>query len=56
MRVTINPSKPKEVFFPEESLDNYKVNLNASQNQMKKVTNFIRSHCGKNSIPAHLKL
>lgn len=53
MRVTINPSKPKEVFFPKESLDNYRVNLNASQNQMKKVTNFIRSHCGKNSIPAH---
>lgn len=53
MRVVINPTKPKEIIFSKESLDNVKVNLNLSQNKMIKVTNFLRSAVGKNSVPSH---
>lgn len=53
LRVTINQTKPKEILFSEESLDNVRVNLGFSSKEMKKVTNYLRSNVGKNSVPAH---
>ena len=41
----------KEISFSEESLDDFRVKLAASQNQMRKITNFLRSHVGRKSIP-----
>ena len=47
-RMTINPVLNKNVLFDEESLDNL---IGASSSEMKKVTNFLRCHVGRKSIP-----
>lgn len=39
--------------FDEESLDNFKINLGVSGNQMKKIANFVRCGVGRKSIPPH---
>lgn len=49
--MTINPIVHQNVLFDEESLDNLKVKIGASSSKMKKVTNFLRCHVGRKSIP-----
>lgn len=50
-RIIVNPSETEKIVLTEENLDNFRVNLGASTNQMRKITNFFRSNVGRMSIP-----
>lgn len=52
-RIIMNPNKEKHYFFNEENLDNFRINLGASANAMKRITNFLRTSVGKKSVPAY---
>lgn len=52
-RIIVNNSLKKDLSFKEENLDNLRVKLGVSQNQMKKITNFVRCNVGRKSIPAN---
>lgn len=51
MNVELNPKKTTSVAFSTENLDNFKNNTGASSNEMKKLTNFLRSNAGRKSVP-----
>ena len=53
-RITVNKID-KTVFFDEDKLDNFRVQLAASQREMKKITNFIRCNVGRMSIPKNYR-
>lgn len=55
LNIVVNPTKKPEVKFTEEKLDNFRANFGASANEMKQITNLIRSTTGKKSIPAHYR-
>lgn len=55
MRVVVNPSVQENMKFTEVSLDNFRANVGLSKNKMNKVTNFLRAHAGKNSVPTHYR-
>lgn len=55
MRVVVNPSVQENIKFTEVSLDNFRANVGLSKNKMNKVTNFLRAHAGKNSVPTHYR-
>lgn len=53
-RIIVNPTEEKkQIKFKAESLDNIRINLGASTNNMRKITNFLRCNVGKKSIPAN---
>ena len=49
LEIAVKPEE-KKVFFDEKKLDNYQVNVDESLNGMKKLTNFIRSSAGQDSV------
>ena len=53
MTCALNPKKAKLVSFSVESLDNYQVNVGASNNEMKNLTHFLRCNVGGKSVPAY---
>lgn len=53
MRISINPKQKNDVIFEPDKLDNFQNNTGASLNQMKKLTNFLRSAAGKRSVPTY---
>ncbi|CAH1101844.1 unnamed protein product [Psylliodes chrysocephalus] len=55
MRVTLNKIIQKEIVFTSEGLDKFQSTTGAPQNQMNKMTNFIRSFAGRKSIPKNYK-
>lgn len=55
LNLIVNPTERTEVRFTEEKLDTFRTNFGASANQMRQVTNFIRSTAGKKSVPAYYR-
>lgn len=53
-RLVLNPDVRKEVIFTAEGLENYQVNTRSSLNDMKKLSNFLRSYAGKKSVPTSI--
>lgn len=52
-RVQLNPRIVEDVVFSEKSLDNFQLHMGSSINQMKKFTNFLRTHVGRKSVPSN---
>lgn len=55
MKVIVNPTEKKKITFPAESLDNLRANLTLSKTKMNKITNFVRAHAGKDSVPVNYR-
>lgn len=53
--VILNPLRKDPIFFSEDKLDNFIANTGISLNQMEKVTNFIRTTAGRNSVPTYYR-
>lgn len=51
VKILLNFKEKKKPLFSFKSLDNFKNHTGSSSKTMKKVTNFIRSNVGRNSIP-----
>lgn len=51
-KIMFGTCRNRNVAFSHESLDNFKVDTSSSTNHMRKLTNFIQSHTGRNTIPA----
>ena len=54
-RLSINMKEQKKVEFTEQQLDNYQANTTTSGNGMIKLSNFLRSTAGRNSVPKFYK-
>ena len=52
-KIVLDTKKSKKIKFTENALDNFQVNTGSSYNEMKKLTNFLRSNAGKNSVPKY---
>lgn len=52
-RIIVNATEKKEIRFTEESLDDFRVNLGASTNKMRRITNFLRCNIGRKTIPVN---
>lgn len=50
LKVMVKPVEKKDVVFPVERLDMYQSSTGTSANGMRKLTNFLRSHVGRNCI------
>ena len=54
-RVSLNPTKNKNLNFTEENLDNFQEQTGASSRFMSKVTNLIRVGAGKKAVPSYYR-
>ena len=49
----MNPTEKENIVFNPDSLDNFQTNIGASSNEIKKLTNMLRSTAGRKSVPAY---
>lgn len=49
-RLTLNMKRKSDVFFDADTLHRFQVHTTSTQKHMRKVTNLLRTHAGKNSV------
>ncbi|CAH0558605.1 unnamed protein product [Brassicogethes aeneus] len=54
-KIIINPVNKKKVEFSQERLNQYQIHSGSSSNQMRILTNFLRSNAGKKSVPKNYR-
>lgn len=53
LKIVLNPSEKPSIVFDTKTLDNFQTNVNASANDMKKITSMLRSAAGRKSVPSY---